>query len=423
MKLKSVGMGYFLAISDAISILNIAFGFLAILMVIDNNLTYASVCILLAVVFDSVDGWVSRKLNRVDPLGFGMNIDSLADVVSFGAAPMVILYSIGSAISPWAGYLTAIVCLITLICGLLRLTRYNVIADKINYRGFVGLPIPATAIILATYYLSGLFNIVVAAVLMLLASFLMISTIRYPKVDNYYLIGLGALMILLLILPIKIFVGPVNIPALVLFVLSIVYMFMTFLEFFIDDDVSIDREKAEDRVSNVKEVTGTKISNSVTNIKDVFKNMRDTINQISNEDLDVGIKGEAEEEKELIEEEAELFVEEVDLVEDEAELAVDEAELVVDDTELAEYEAKLAENESELAEAESVEDKAESVEDEAELAENESVEDEAELAVDESVEDEAELAVEDAELAEDEAKEESEEEKEDKEEELVEEVK
>ena len=84
MRLKSVGMGYFLAIPDVISILNLVFGFLAILMVIGNHLTYASLCILVAVVFDSVDGWVSRKLNRDDKFGFGKNIDSLADIVSFG---------------------------------------------------------------------------------------------------------------------------------------------------------------------------------------------------------------------------------------------------------------------------------------------------------------------------------------------------
>ena len=84
MRLKSTGMGYFLAIPDAISLLNLVFGFLAILMVIDNHLTLASLCILVALVFDSVDGWVSRKLNRDDKFGFGKNIDSLADIVSFG---------------------------------------------------------------------------------------------------------------------------------------------------------------------------------------------------------------------------------------------------------------------------------------------------------------------------------------------------
>ena len=207
MRLKSVGMGYFLAIPDVISILNLVFGFLAILMVMGNHLTYASLCLLVAVVFDSVDGWVSRKLNRDDPFSFGKNIDSLADIVSFGVAPSVLLYYMGLGMSDWAAYLLGIVAVLTLVCGMLRLTRYNVIADKINYHGFVGFPIPGTAIILATYYLSGLFNVGVAAILMLFAAYLMISTIRYPKVDNYYIIGFGAIMIALLLLPINTSVG------------------------------------------------------------------------------------------------------------------------------------------------------------------------------------------------------------------------
>ena len=171
MRLKSVGMGYFLAIPDIISLLNLVSGFLAILMVMDNHLTYASLCILVAVVFDSVDGWVSRKLNRDDPFGFGKNIDSLADIVSFGVAPSLILFKIGLGISDWVAYLVAIVAIFTLVCGILRLTRYNVISDRINYHGFVGFPIPGTAILLASYYLSGLFNVVVASILMLFAGY------------------------------------------------------------------------------------------------------------------------------------------------------------------------------------------------------------------------------------------------------------
>ncbi len=303
MRLKSVGMGYFLAVPDIISVLNMIFGFLAILMVIDNHLTYASICILVAIVFDSVDGWVSRKLNRVDPFNFGMNIDSLADMVSFGLAPAVILYSIGSGISSWAGYLIAIVGIIAFISGLLRLARYNVISNRINYQGFIGFPIPGTALLLASYYLSGLFNIVVAAILLLLASYLMISTIRYPKVDNYYVVGLGALMIVLTILPIDIAIGGVNLPALVLFVLSLVYMFMTFLEFFIGDEDIFDRGRANKRVHNVREVTGNRFSLSLNAAHDAFNNMKDTINQVASEDFskpeEESEKGEVEVEEEI----------------------------------------------------------------------------------------------------------------------------
>ena len=281
MRLKSVGMGYFLAIPDVISILNLVFGFLAILMVMGNHLTYASLCILVAVVFDSVDGWVSRKLNREDKFGFGKNIDSLADIVSFGVAPSVLLYYMGLGMSDWAAYLLGIVAVLTLVCGMLRLTRYNVIADKINYHGFVGFPIPGTAIILATYYLSGLFNVGVAAILMLFAAYLMISTIRYPKVDNYYIIGFGAIMIALLLLPINTSVGVINLPALALFVLSLVYMFMTFLEFFIDTEEALTAENVNKNIGQVREITANRFSGSLSSTKERFKSMKDTMNRVS----------------------------------------------------------------------------------------------------------------------------------------------
>lgn len=300
MRIKSVGMGYFLAIPDVISILNLVFGFLAILMVIGNHLTYASLCILVAVVFDSVDGWVSRKLNREDSFGFGKNIDSLADIVSFGAAPSVLLYYMGLGISDWAAYLVAIVAMLALICGMLRLTRYNVISDKINYHGFVGFPIPGTAILLATYYLSGLFNIGVASILMLFAAYLMISTIRYPKVDNYYIIGFGALMILLLILPINTSIGAVNLPALALFVLSLVYMFMTFLEFFIDTEEALTPENVEKNIVQVREITANKVSGSLSSTKERFKTMKDNINRVSAGEIIKEKKETKEKEEEIL---------------------------------------------------------------------------------------------------------------------------
>ena len=285
MRLKSIGMGYFLAIPDAISILNLAFGFLAILMVMDNQLTYASLCILVALVFDSVDGWVARKLERNDRFGFGKNMDSLADMVSFGAAPLAILYSIGSGMSEWAGYLTAIVCLFVLVCGILRLSRYNVIADRIQYKGFIGLPIPTTAVLLVTYYLSGLFNIFIACILMLFAGYLMISTIRFPKFDNIYLLGLGALMILILISPLNIYLLGVNLPALVIFIICLLYMLKVFFDFFIDEDILVDGNEAGQKVGQVRELAGFKISDSFKSVRGIFDSVIDSANQVSKSDL------------------------------------------------------------------------------------------------------------------------------------------
>ena len=308
MRLKSVGMGYFLAVPDIISILNLVFGFLAILMVIGNHITYASLCILVAVVFDSVDGWVSRKLDRDDKFGFGKNIDSLADIVSFGVAPSVILYYFGLGISDWAAYLMAIIAALTLTCGMLRLTRYNVISDKINYHGFVGFPIPGLALIIASYYLSGLFNVGVAAILMLFAAYLMISTIRYPKVDNYYVIGFGALMILLLLLPINVSIGAINLPALALFVLSLIYMFMTFLEFFIDTEEALTPENVNKNIGQVREITANRFKVSLSSAKDAAKTMRETINQVSSGEIIGERKAEDKKEKQEKEDEEEKLL-------------------------------------------------------------------------------------------------------------------
>ena len=124
-------MRSFVAISDIISLLNMSSGFLSIISSINNNLGLAAILMLVAIMFDSVDGWVARKTNRHDELGFGKNIDSLSDIVSFGVAPAIFIYS---CINTTPGILQTAVILISLfivICGVLRLTRYNVIADKL----------------------------------------------------------------------------------------------------------------------------------------------------------------------------------------------------------------------------------------------------------------------------------------------------
>ena len=120
---------------------------------------------------------------------------------------------------------------------------------------------------------------------MLFAAYLMISTIRYPKVDNYYIIGFGAVMILLLLLPINVSIGAVNLPALALFVLSLVYMFMTFLEFFIDTEEALTAENVNRNIGQVREITADKFSGSLSSAKDAFKIMRENINKVSSGEI------------------------------------------------------------------------------------------------------------------------------------------
>ncbi|MBX7076643.1 MAG: archaetidylserine synthase [Methanobacteriaceae archaeon] len=226
MQLENTGILNFIKIPDIISSLNMIFGFIAILMAFNNYFTLSAICIIIAIIFDSIDGWVARKLGRDDSLGFGKNIDSLADIVSFGAAPAALLYSIGMKLSPNMQILTAIISLYMIWCGLLRLTRFNVIGDKIDYQGFIGFPIPGIAFLLATFYLTGFFNIWVAYILMIITATLMISNLKYPKIDNYILIGIS--FILILLIPLKLALYGINIPALILFIFVLIYLFLNF---------------------------------------------------------------------------------------------------------------------------------------------------------------------------------------------------
>ncbi|MCL2688085.1 MAG: archaetidylserine synthase [Methanobrevibacter sp.] len=224
MEFKETGIRCFLEVPDVISLLNLLFGFLAILMAINNQLSLSATFIILALVFDSVDGWVARKLSRVDKYGFGKNIDSLADVVSFGVAPGILLYSVGTMFSLEIGYLTAIIALFIVICGVLRLTRFNVIADFVDSNAFIGLPIPVTGFLLATFILSGFFNITVAMVLMVIIGVLMISNIKYAKFYHPILLPIIAVLVLLLIIPFPIDFMGMNIPAAILFIITLGYI-------------------------------------------------------------------------------------------------------------------------------------------------------------------------------------------------------
>lgn len=215
----------FMAFADIISLLNASFGFLAIVMITKGDLNLASMFILVAVIFDSLDGWVARKTNRVDRYGFGKNIDSLCDVISFGVAPGMLLYT--ASTSYFIPYINILVALLIVLCGILRLSRFNVLSDSSANFGegkFIGLPIPTTALILGSFYLSGIFNIELALIIMTVVSILMISTVEYSKIRNPIILLLGGLLIILSCLPQNISSVIDNFPAKFLFIFTLIYL-------------------------------------------------------------------------------------------------------------------------------------------------------------------------------------------------------
>ena len=127
------------SIADLVSIANASSGFLSIVMISMGNFRLAAKFMLLAVIFDAMDGWVARKLKREDECGFGKNIDSLSDMISFGVAPGMLLYS--TSINFGIPYFSIVVALLIVICGILRLSRFNVITDSSDKK-FIGLTNP-----------------------------------------------------------------------------------------------------------------------------------------------------------------------------------------------------------------------------------------------------------------------------------------
>ena len=230
MTIENTKMQSFIAISDVISLLNMSSGFLSIISSINHEFAIAAILMIIAIMFDSVDGWVARKTGRQDTLGFGKNIDSLSDIVSFGVAPSIFIYSSINATSSIFQTIVILVSLIIVACGVLRLTRYSVIAGKIDTEDFIGFPIPGISFAIAAFYLSGAYNPYIALILSVAISALMISNVRYPKFDNIPVIGISVVLIILLILPVDIVVYNINIPAIILLLFCLYYLIINIIK-------------------------------------------------------------------------------------------------------------------------------------------------------------------------------------------------
>jgi CDP-diacylglycerol---serine O-phosphatidyltransferase len=156
-------------------------GFYAILASLKGNYLHASWAIIFATVFDGLDGWVARLTHSTTR--FGIELDSLSDLVAFGVAPAVMLYK--WALAPF-GRVGLAFAFLFLACGALRLARYNVQMGSAESKAFTGMPIPAAATIASTlviFYdemwetLPGR-NVYILFLTIVLAV-LMVSTLRY----------------------------------------------------------------------------------------------------------------------------------------------------------------------------------------------------------------------------------------------------
>ena len=122
------------------------FGFYSILVSLKGNYVLAAWAIMIATIFDGIDGWVARLTHSTTK--FGIELDSLSDLVAFGVAPAVMLYKWGLIPFGRVGWAAAF---LFMACGALRLARYNVQMGSTEYKAFTGMPIPGAATVVATF--------------------------------------------------------------------------------------------------------------------------------------------------------------------------------------------------------------------------------------------------------------------------------
>ena len=204
---------------------NLFCGFWAIVSVFQEKFFFAAIAILLACVFDVLDGKVARLSGATSK--FGVQYDSLSDLVSFGVAPALLAYS--WALRPYGrfGWLAAF---LFVVCGALRLARFNVMSSAGEVKYFKGLPIPAAASMIALTILlylrlieTGWVKDIVILVMIYVLAFLMVSSIRYSSFKELDLARRKPFSIFMFVILSMIII--VMEPVLVLFGFILLYIF------------------------------------------------------------------------------------------------------------------------------------------------------------------------------------------------------
>jgi CDP-diacylglycerol--serine O-phosphatidyltransferase len=135
---------------SVVTSLGLAIGFYSMISGVNGHLELAAILIMVAFLCDGLDGRLARVSQSASP--FGVEYDSLADVVAFGAAPATLLYVWAlRSLGAWGW----VVCAAFVVCAALRLARFNVQAPSADKRRFVGLPVPGAAIAIAALVLAG----------------------------------------------------------------------------------------------------------------------------------------------------------------------------------------------------------------------------------------------------------------------------
>ncbi|MBF0539389.1 MAG: CDP-diacylglycerol--serine O-phosphatidyltransferase [Nitrospirae bacterium] len=215
---------------NALTLCGMCFGFYSIVASLKGQYTDAGWAILIANIFDGLDGWVARMTNSTSR--FGIELDSLSDLVAFGVAPSIMAYN--WALQP-AGRIGWAVAFLYVCCGALRLARYNVQMVSTEKKYFTGMPIPAAATILATLVIfhehqfgNVHANSTLVAIITAVISIFMISTLRFHGLKELDLKKRKPFPFLVLLIILTAII--ITNPPIMLFAFGFLYMFVGIIE-------------------------------------------------------------------------------------------------------------------------------------------------------------------------------------------------
>jgi CDP-diacylglycerol--serine O-phosphatidyltransferase len=197
---------------NMLTLIGMFFGFLSIVATMKGNYIHAAWAIVIANIFDGLDGFVARATGSSSR--FGVELDSLSDLIAFGVAPAVMLYR-------WSlqdfGRIGWAFSFFFLACGALRLARFNIQTSPGQSKAFTGMPIPAAATIMASVVIfhyqfhdyppeKNLFILFLTG----LTSLLMVSTLRFHGLKEinlrsrrplWFLLGFILIMLVIVVHP------------------------------------------------------------------------------------------------------------------------------------------------------------------------------------------------------------------------------
>jgi CDP-diacylglycerol---serine O-phosphatidyltransferase len=208
------------------TIFNLFLGFLAIIFSTQGRFSAAAWLIIIAAVCDVLDGKIARATRGFS--NFGVEFDSLADVVSFGAAPSIMIYL---AQLQHLGVFGLVISFTPLAAGAIRLARFNThVSGFTKSRFFEGMPIPAGATLLCSYLLFSYHNLDgmrvpgVTVALVFMAAVLMVSTIEFDAMP-YFSFRRGRKNTVLMLLVVASTIGILKYPGVMMFPMAMLYIF------------------------------------------------------------------------------------------------------------------------------------------------------------------------------------------------------